>query len=132
MYQCQTQKYLNIIKLSFHLLYIWSPPPKLKLLHQEKMRSPHHHTTYLHPSDYHHHILTPIFLNVENYELWAKLARNNLRAKQLLGFIEGTILQPSSSSTDYNRWVIVNFMLIGWLYTNIEPKIHHAIFTYKH
>lgn len=82
---------------------------------------------YLHPSDHPHHVLTPILLNGDKYERWAKLARNNLRAKQKLGSIDGTIKQPSVESKDYNRWVTVNSMLIGWLYASIEPKIHHAI-----
>ena len=82
---------------------------------------------YLHPSNHPHHVLTPILLNGDNYERWAKLARNNLRAKQKLGFIDGTLQKPAPTSADYDKWATVNSMLIGWLYASINPKIHHSI-----
>lgn len=45
----------------------------------------------LHPSDHPHHVLTPMLLNGDNYEHWAKLTRNNLQDKQKLGFIDGLL-----------------------------------------
>lgn len=82
---------------------------------------------YLHPSDHPHQVLTPILLNGDNYERWAKLARNNLRAKKKLGLIDGSLPRPATTSADYEQWATANSMLIGWLYASIDPKIHQSI-----
>ncbi|KAG7558923.1 Ribonuclease H-like superfamily [Arabidopsis thaliana x Arabidopsis arenosa] len=82
---------------------------------------------YLHPSDHPHHVLTPMLLNGENYERWAKLTRNNLQAKRKLGFIDGTLTKPPSDSPDYPRWLQTNSMLVGWLYASLDPHVQKSI-----
>ncbi|CAL9247480.1 unnamed protein product [Arabidopsis halleri] len=82
---------------------------------------------YLSSNDQPHHVLTSFLLNGENYEKWAKIARNNLAAKHKLGFVDGSILKPTSDSPDYKRWIQVNSMLCGWLYASLDPKIQKAI-----
>lgn len=58
---------------------------------------------YLSSSDHPHHVLTPVLLNGDNYEKWAKLARNNLIVKHKLGFIDGSLPKPNDESADYQR-----------------------------
>ncbi|KAG7546410.1 Integrase catalytic core [Arabidopsis suecica] len=82
---------------------------------------------YLHPSDHPHHVLTPMLLNGDNYERWAKLTRNNLQAKKKLGFIDGTLTKPSSNSPDYPRWLQTNSMLVGWIYASLDPHVQKSI-----
>ncbi|ESQ29491.1 hypothetical protein EUTSA_v10023972mg, partial [Eutrema salsugineum] len=82
---------------------------------------------YLSSSDHPHHVLTPMLLNGDNYEMWAKLARNNLVAKHKLGFIDGSLSKPSAESNDYQRWIQTNSMLVGWLYASLDPKVQKVI-----
>lgn len=82
---------------------------------------------YLSTSDHPHHVLTPFFLNAENYEKWAKIARNNLLAKHKVGFVDGTLSQPPETSPDYSRWITTNSMLVGWLYASLDSKVQKAI-----
>ncbi|KAG7532447.1 Reverse transcriptase RNA-dependent DNA polymerase [Arabidopsis thaliana x Arabidopsis arenosa] len=87
---------------------------------------------YLHPSDHPHHVLTPMLLNGDNYERWAKLTRNNLQAKRKLGFIDGTLTKPPSDSPDYPRWLQTNSMLVENMTsaTNSSPGITSPVLAY--
>ncbi|XP_010495818.1 PREDICTED: uncharacterized protein LOC104772963 [Camelina sativa] len=85
--------------------------------------SPYH----LSSNDQPHHVLTPFLLNGENYEKWAKIARNNLAAKHKLGLVDGSLLKPATDSPDYQRWVQVNSMLCGWLYACLDPQVQKVI-----
>lgn len=90
---------------------------------KDKLMSPY----YLHPADNTGQVQTPILLNGANYERWAKLMTNSLRAKRKLGFIDGTLKRPSSDSEDAEKWDMVNAMIIGWIYSNVEPKLRPSI-----
>lgn len=47
-------------------------------------------TYYLHPSESTHSIISPTLLRGDNYDEWVHFLSNNLRAKNNLGFIDGT------------------------------------------
>ena len=89
----------------------------------DKLASPY----YLHPADNTGQVQTPILLNGGNYERWAKLMTNSLRAKRKTGFIDGTLKRPSKDSDDAEKWDMVNSMIIGWIYSSIEPKLRPSI-----
>lgn len=82
---------------------------------------------YLHPSDNTSQVQTPILLNGENYERWSKLMLNSLRAKRKIGFLDGSISQPSKDSADAEKWDMVNSMIIGWIYSSIEPRLRSSV-----
>ena len=82
---------------------------------------------YLHPSDNTGQVLTPILLNGSNYERWAKLMLNSLRAKRKIGFVDGTLKRPSDNSDEAEKWDMVNSMIIGWIYSSIESKLRPSI-----
>lgn len=90
---------------------------------KDKLVSPY----YLHPSDSTGQVQTPILLNGANYERWAKLMTNSLRSKRKLGFIDGTLKRPSSDSEDAEKWDMVNSIIIGWIYSSVEPKLWSSI-----
>ena len=69
----------------------------------------------------------PILLNGENYERWSKLMLNSLRAKRKIGFLDGSIPQPSRDSVDAEKWDMVNSMIIGWIYSSIEPRLRSSV-----
>lgn len=89
----------------------------------DKLMSPY----YLHPSDNTWQVQTPILLNGANYERWAKLMMNFLRTKRKTGFIDGTLKRPSGESVDADQWDMVNSMIIGWIYSSVEPKLRPSI-----
>ncbi|KAG7593962.1 GAG-pre-integrase domain [Arabidopsis thaliana x Arabidopsis arenosa] len=82
---------------------------------------------YLSNNDQPHHVITPFSLDGDNYEKWAKIAKNNLSAKSKLGFVDGTLLKPAEDSSDYARWIKTNSMLCGWLYASLDPKVQKVV-----
>lgn len=53
--------------------------------------------------------------------------RNNLRAKNKLGFIDGTISMPDTKSADYDQWGIVNSIIVAWIYNTLDESIRSTI-----
>lgn len=82
---------------------------------------------FLHPSDNTGQAQSPILLNGDNYERWAKLVTNSLRAKRKVCFLDGTLKRPSSDSVEAEKWDMVNSMIIGWIYSSIEPKLRPSV-----
>ncbi|ESQ37535.1 hypothetical protein EUTSA_v10003107mg [Eutrema salsugineum] len=62
---------------------------------------------YLHPSDRPGDLITTVQLKGENYEDWAKHVRNALRTKRKLGFIDGTLMKPTTAK-ELEQWEVVN------------------------
>ena len=78
---------------------------------------------YLHPGEGTSAVISPILLKGDNYEEWSRSVRNNLRAKNKLGFIDGTIAIPTDKSPDYTQWGIVNSMLVAWIYNTLDVYV---------
>ena len=95
----------------------------MSLAHQDTLRSPY----YLHPSDSTGHVHTPILLNGVNYERWSKLMLNFLRTKRKHGFVDGTLKRPVGKPDEEEKWDMVNSMIIGWIYSSVEPKLRPSI-----
>ncbi|ESQ51443.1 hypothetical protein EUTSA_v10017718mg, partial [Eutrema salsugineum] len=57
-------------------------------------------------------VISTVFLEGPNYERWAKLLRNALKAKNKLCFIDGNVKQPSSGADEIKLWGIINSMLL--------------------
>lgn len=71
--------------------------------------------------------ITQVMLNGDNYNLWANEMVNALQAKRKIGFINGTVEKPSSDGPDYESWVAVNSMVIGWIRSSIDPKMKSSV-----
>lgn len=84
-------------------------------------------TYYLHPSADTGNIISPILLKGDNYEEWSRSIRNNLRAKNKLGFLDGTISMPAAESADFAQWGIVNSMLVAWIYNTLDVSIRSTV-----
>ncbi|KAG7563712.1 Ribonuclease H-like superfamily [Arabidopsis suecica] len=82
---------------------------------------------YLHNNDNTGQVLTPILLNGTNYERWSKLMMNALRTKRKVGFLTGNFKRPANEGDDAERWDMVNSMIIGWIYSSVEPKLRSSI-----
>ncbi|KMT11343.1 hypothetical protein BVRB_5g106760 [Beta vulgaris subsp. vulgaris] len=82
---------------------------------------------YLHPSEGIGDVISPILLNGDNYESCSRSIRNNLRAKNKLGFIDGTIVVPNATSPDLPQWGIVNSMLVAWIFNTLHVSVRSTI-----
>ncbi|KAJ4769803.1 Retroelement pol polyprotein-like [Rhynchospora pubera] len=82
---------------------------------------------YLNSSDNPGMIITSCVLKGENYDVWVKAVRNALRAKNKLGFIDGTVVKPESGSTDTGLWDMCNSMLVSWLFNSIDSDLQPSI-----
>lgn len=80
----------------------------------------------LHPSDNRGVLITPVILKGDNYSEWATEFWNSLQAKQKIGFLDGSILKPSTNPI-LARWTSANSMIVGWICTSIDPIVRSTI-----
>lgn len=52
---------------------------------------------------------------------------NAPQAKRKIGFINGTVKLPPVDSSNYDSWVAVNSMVIGWIRASIDPKVKSSV-----
>ncbi|KAK3031073.1 hypothetical protein RJ639_035104 [Escallonia herrerae] len=80
---------------------------------------------YDHPG----HLLVPIKLNGTNYPSWSKSMIHALTAKNKIGFINGSIEQPSEKDqpTEYALWNQCNNMILSWLTHSVEPDLAKGV-----
>ncbi|XP_068319168.1 uncharacterized protein [Pyrus communis] len=92
---------------------------------------------YVHPSDHPGHVLVSEKLNGTNYSSWSKSMLHALRAKNKIGFIDGSITPPSEDEKpgDYALWAQCNSMILSWISNSVESHLSkgvvHAQFAYK-
>ncbi|KAL9232972.1 hypothetical protein vseg_008023 [Gypsophila vaccaria] len=67
--------------------------------------------------------ITHVVLNSNNYEEWARGMQIALRAKQKLGFINGTIKEPEVGSSDHDSWWAINAMIVTWIFCSISEEL---------
>ena len=82
---------------------------------------------YLHPSDGPQITICPIVLRGENYNEWVRSMRNNFRAKNKLGFLDGTVTKPKEGTPEASLWVPVNSTLVGWIHNTLDPVLRSSI-----
>ncbi|XP_074318447.1 uncharacterized protein LOC141655259 [Silene latifolia] len=85
---------------------------------------------FLHPSDSPSLKLTQTVFNGENYDLWADAVRNELDAKNKLGFVDDTVTKPAGAEDDSYEvvaWRQSNAMVKSWLRNVIDEKLHPSI-----
>jgi len=86
-----------------------------------------HSPYFLHPCEGPGIIITAVVFDGKNYELWQRAIQTALRAKNKLGFIEGTLKRPETATeqefSEADAWDLVNSMLCSWLLNVIEPKL---------
>ncbi|KAJ1688075.1 hypothetical protein LUZ63_019465 [Rhynchospora breviuscula] len=83
---------------------------------------------FLYPSDNPGTMISSCVLKGENYDLWQKAMRNALRAKNKLGFIDGSVMQPADAGApEASLWGPCNSMLVSWLFNSIDPALQPSI-----
>jgi len=86
-----------------------------------------HSPYYLHPAEGLELLITAVIFDRKNFDLWEIAVRTALKAKNKLGFIEGTLKRPAETSdedfSEANAWDMVNSMLCSCLRNIIDPRM---------
>ncbi|XP_078171460.1 uncharacterized protein LOC144565545 [Carex rostrata] len=72
-------------------------------------------------------MISSYVLKGENYDMWVKAMRNALRAKNKLGFIDGTVSQPKLEEPEADLWEICNSMLVSWMFNSIDSALQPSV-----
>ncbi len=82
---------------------------------------------YLNASDNPGAVLVSSTLRGENYNTWRRAMQNALRAKNKLGFVDGTLPMPDENSDHFQVWNKCNSMVISWLFNGLAPELHDSV-----
>ncbi|KAJ4751619.1 Retroelement pol polyprotein-like [Rhynchospora pubera] len=81
---------------------------------------------YLNSSDNPGMSISSCILKENNYDMWVKVMKNALSAKKKLGFVDGTITEPTELP-ESELWGTCNHMLVSWLFNSIDPVLQPSI-----
>ncbi|KAJ3704067.1 hypothetical protein LUZ61_007772 [Rhynchospora tenuis] len=82
---------------------------------------------YLSPSNSPGMMISSCVLKGENYDLWVKAMRNALRAKNKLGFVDGSVSKPKDNTVEAAVWGSCNSILVSWLFNCIDPTLQPSV-----
>ena len=85
---------------------------------------------YLAPSEGPGCLITVVIFDGKSYDLCERAVRNALKAKNKLGFIEGTLKKPEPNGENtikLQTWEMINSMICSWILNVIEPKLRSSI-----
>ncbi|KAA8532313.1 hypothetical protein F0562_032346 [Nyssa sinensis] len=103
------------------------PPTQTSTLNLTDLSNPNN-PYRLETSDNPSILLVTEHLTTENYSTWSKSIQRALRAKNKLGFLDGTIDKPpSTSGILLSLWERCNDMLVSWLQNAISPPLRPSV-----
>ncbi|GLT64494.1 hypothetical protein SLA2020_369830 [Shorea laevis] len=82
---------------------------------------------YLHPSDDPGRILVTTLLNGDNYHTWRRVMQNALYAKNKIGFVDGTLEKPETTSSQYQAWMKCNSMVLSWILNTVTKELQDSV-----
>ncbi|KAJ4768963.1 Retroelement pol polyprotein-like [Rhynchospora pubera] len=86
---------------------------------------------YLNSGDNPGMMISSCVLKDNNYDMWVKAMRNALRAKNKLGFIDGTVMEPKIGDLEYGLWGTCNSMMVSWVFNSIDPSLQPSVAYYE-
>ncbi|XP_059433814.1 uncharacterized protein LOC132166964 isoform X2 [Corylus avellana] len=89
---------------------------------QGSINDPH----YVHHSDSPTMVLVTPLLSGDNYGTWIRAITMALRAKNKLGFVDGTLIKPDSP-TDLPQWERCNDLVCSWILNSVSSEIRSSI-----
>lgn len=83
---------------------------------------------YLHPSDTPgvSLVLGPL-IGTENYGVWSRAMLLALRAKNKLGYINGSCRKPAENHSHLHQWERCNAIVLSWLMSSVSKEIFSGI-----
>ncbi|GKA32285.1 putative RNA-directed DNA polymerase [Tanacetum coccineum] len=82
---------------------------------------------YIHASEHPKQMHINGTLIDNNYTDWSQEMLNFLFAKNKVGFIDGTLMKPKKTATDYMAWMHFDAMVKGWLMTAMKKEIRRSV-----
>ena len=67
--------------------------------------------------------ITPTLFNGDNYKDWAYSAKMEIGGAKSLGYITGSIKEPSKTDPKYSDWESENMLVINWILNSMENDI---------
>ncbi|XP_074355632.1 uncharacterized protein LOC141695272 [Apium graveolens] len=64
-----------------------------------------------------------MLLNGDNFINWSRGVKMALGAKNKLGFIDGSLIAPNSTFSDFKQWTQTDYMILFWITLSMEPVI---------
>ena len=59
--------------------------------------------------------ITNVPLNMTNYIQWSRAIKMYLGGKLLLGYIDGSVVEPAVTDTKHAEWKAYNMMIMSWM-----------------
>ncbi|KAH9652494.1 protein kinase domain-containing protein [Citrus sinensis] len=81
----------------------------------------------VHPSDSPTAVLVSPLLTGDNYGTWVRAMTMALRAKNKLGFVDGTISKPDEDEDDGGRWQRCNDLVGSWVLNSISNELAGSV-----
>jgi len=76
-------------------------------------------------------MIIAVIFDGKNYDLWERVVRMALKAKNKLEFIDRTLPRPNTTEdedfSEANARDMTNLMLCSWLVNVIEPKLRMSV-----
>nr|XP_017217324.1 PREDICTED: uncharacterized protein LOC108194896 [Daucus carota subsp. sativus] len=89
------------------------------------------HPYYLSSSDHPGLALVTEVLIEQNYQQWSRSIRIALSTKLKLGFIDGTVHKPATTSNQYALWKRGDDLVDSWILNSVSTEIRKSI-VYMH
>lgn len=62
-----------------------------------------------------------------NFGFWHRAMIIALGAKNKLGFVDGSVPKPASTSVDHDSWIHNNHMTTSWILNSIAEELHQSV-----
>ncbi|GAV62899.1 UBN2_3 domain-containing protein [Cephalotus follicularis] len=83
---------------------------------------------YLHPSDTHGaNLVAEQLTSNDNYGVWSRAMLIALKAKNKIGFIDGTCAKPDQDSPLSHQWERCNAIVLSWIMNTVSKELFTGI-----
>ncbi|CAN0842429.1 hypothetical protein LINGRAHAP2_LOCUS3597 [Linum grandiflorum] len=86
---------------------------------------------YLNPNENLSQSIVSIVLNGSNYQVWSRSIRFALKTKHKLGFVDGTLLPPLTTSDRFPLWDACNTMVLCWIMNSLHSEIRRSVLSHE-
>ncbi|KAH6760117.1 hypothetical protein C2S51_017066 [Perilla frutescens var. frutescens] len=81
---------------------------------------------YIAPNENPGMILTTDLFDGKNFHSWCRAVKRALFARNKLGFIDGSVIEPNQNSIDHRQWIKADYLVFNWLCNSIIKELSRA------
>lgn len=82
---------------------------------------------YIAPYEHPGLVLTTDLFDGKNFHSWCRSIKRALFARNKLGFIDGSLVEPRINSIDHMQWVRADFLVFNWLSNSIVKELSRGL-----